>query len=115
MKKTTKKVPLIKLDDFEVDRHPALIKIDVEGFELSVLMGGNGFLDRHNYPPLLFEAWSFDWFREGKEQLLSYISELGYLITNFGTTDYVAQHPKNSREINFQSDSNGLINMTRVR
>lgn len=115
MKKASKKVPLIKLDDFEVDRHPALIKIDVEGFELSVLLGGSDFLDRHNYPPLLFESWDFDSFRECKEQLLAYISELGYLITNFGTSDYVAQHPKNSREISFQSSSNGMINVSRVR
>jgi FkbM family methyltransferase len=115
IKKVANKVPLIKLDSFEVNRQPALIKIDVEGFELSVLKGGSGFLDKHNYPPLLFEAWNFDWFREGKAQLLSYISELGYVITNFGTTDYVAQHPKNSREINFQSDSNGVINMSRLR
>lgn len=115
MKKATKKVPLIKLDAFEVDRNPALIKIDVEGFELRVLMGGNDFLDRHNYPPLLFEAWNFDWYKEGKKRLLSYISELGYVITNFGTEDYVAQHPKNSREINFQSDGHRSFKMSRVR
>ena len=115
IKKIANKTALIKLNDFEVNRQPALIKIDVEGLELSVLKGAAEFLDKHNYPPLLFEAWNFDWFREGKAQLLSYISELGYLITNFGTTDYVAQHPKNSREINFQSGSNGVINMSRVR
>jgi FkbM family methyltransferase len=115
MKKATNRVALIKLDNFEVDRSPALIKIDVEGFELSVLKGGGRFLDKHNYPPLLFEAWSNDWFSEGRAQLLSYIADLGYVITNLGKDDYVAQHPKSSREINFQSSSNGVINMSRVR
>ncbi len=115
MKKAAKKVPLIKLDGFEVDRPPALIKIDVEGFELNVLRGGKEFLEKNGYPPLLFEAWSFDWFESDRRQLLSFISELGYMITNFGTNDYIAQHPKNSREIAFQVDGNGIINMSRVR
>ncbi|NBN92282.1 MAG: FkbM family methyltransferase [Betaproteobacteria bacterium] len=115
MRKATKKVPLIKLDNFEVDRRPALIKIDVEGFELSVIRGGRRFLENHDYPPLLFEAWNYDWFREGKKQLFSYIADLGYMITNFGTTDYVAQHPKSSREISFEVDGAGVINMSRIR
>lgn len=115
VKKVTQKVPIIKLDNFEVDRQPTLIKIDVEGFELNVLRGGVNFLDRNSYPPLLFEAWNFEWFREGREQLLSFVTELGYSIVNFGLSDYIAQHPKNGREIIFQSGDNGVINMSRIR
>jgi len=116
VKNTAKnKVPLIKLDDFDLDRDPALIKIDVEGFELNVLRGGAEFLEKNNYPPLLFEVWDSYWFREEKEQLMSYISKLGYVVTGIGFDDYIAQHPKNNREINFQLDGNGIVKMSRVR
>jgi FkbM family methyltransferase len=115
MKKFYTKVPLISLDNIEVEKSPALIKIDVEGYELSVLKGATNFLERTNYPPLLFEAWNFDWFTKGKEELLAYVQKLGYEITMFGTSDYIAQHPKNSVRIEFTKNSEGLINMARVK
>jgi FkbM family methyltransferase len=115
IKKSTCKVPIIKLDGVEVENAPALIKIDVEGFELNVLKGGVNFLNNHDYPPILFEAWNFDWFEEGKRQLMSFISELGYVLTNIGATDWVAQHPRSKREITFQTDGKGVINLSRAR
>jgi len=115
IKNSYKKVKLVKLDNFQTDRSPALIKIDVEGLELNVLKGGIDFLDRHNYPPLLFEAWNFEWFKEDKEKLMFFIAGLGYIITDFGTTDYIAQHPKNQTEILFNRNSDGIINMTKAR
>jgi FkbM family methyltransferase len=115
MKKTSRKVPLITLDQFHTDRPPCLIKIDVEGFELSVLQGGADFLRKHHYPPLLFEAWNFDWFKEGKAQLMAFVTQLGYEVTHFGTTDYVAQHPQNPGRVTFQVSAEGVINMSRLR
>jgi hypothetical protein len=44
-----------------------------------------------------------------------YISQLGYVITNLGTTNYIAQHPKNSTKVEFSVNDQGLINMVRVR
>ena len=115
MKKINTKVTLVNLDSLEIEKPPALIKIDVEGFELAVLKGAVNFLDRTNYPPLLFEAWSFDWFKEGREELLSYVKSLGYEITEFGTSDYIAQHHKNSVRVEFTKSSDGTLNMTRIK
>jgi FkbM family methyltransferase len=115
IKKAINKVSMIKLDGVEVERAPALIKIDVEGYELNVLRGGINFLDKHDYPPILFEAWNFDWFVEDKSQLMTFISELGYKVTNIGSSDWVAQHPRNQREISFQADGKGAIKLSRTR
>lgn len=113
IKKSTVNVPLISLDEFKIDGVPTLIKIDVEGFELDVLKGATKFLAKNKYPPLLFEAWSFDWFKEERETLLKFVQNLGYEITTFGTSDYVAQHEDNPIGIKFNKNDQGVINMVR--
>lgn len=109
------KVPIITLDRLEVEKAPALIKIDVEGLELNVLMGGAGFLEHYQYPPILFEAWNFDWFKEGRAELMRFLVGLGYKITSFNTTDYIAQHPANSVSVVFDQQENGSIVMHRIK
>lgn len=107
--------PMITLDSVELPKSPALIKIDVEGYELNVLKGGAKFLEEHHYPPLLFEAWDFPWFAKEKSELLSYCSKLGYEVTlNLGN-EYVAQHPANPVKVDFQKRADGGINLIRVR
>ena len=51
-------VPLTSLDEFAAERRvmPDLVKIDVEGAELSVLQGGQGLLARAK-PVVIFESW----------------------------------------------------------
>lgn len=115
VKKMARKVPLINLDSLEMDRPPSIIKIDVEGSELSVLKGGAEFLRRNNYPPLLLEVWSYDWFESDKRQLMSYVVQLGYEVVHVGASDYVAQHPGNSRWVDLQVAEGGVIKMTRIR
>ncbi len=112
VKKMARKVPLINLDSLEMDRPPSIIKIDVEGSELSVLKGGSEFLSRNNYPPLLLEVWNYEWFESDKRQLMSYVAQLGYEVVHVGASDYVAQHPENSRKVDFQVDGSGIIRMS---
>jgi FkbM family methyltransferase len=50
------------LDSFKL-RNVGFIKIDVEGFEKEVLLGGLETLLKNKYPPILFESWG-----EWKEQ-----------------------------------------------
>jgi FkbM family methyltransferase len=109
-------VPIITLDSIDLEQSPVILKIDVEGFELNVLKGGQKFLEKHNFPPILFEAWDFKWFEEGKRELLDFLKYLGYEISlNIRRAEFVAQHPKNIRHVKFNWSENGIINMVRER
>jgi len=69
-----------------------LIKIDVEGMELSVLRGALKTLIKNEYPPIFFEAWtSKQWFQPKREELIGFLEDLGYQITNLGENN-IAQH-----------------------
>jgi FkbM family methyltransferase len=88
------KVKLVNLDSMYFD-NVRLIKIDVEGMEIDVLRGAVGTIVRNNYPTIIYEAWSFDWYRERKAELEQFLTVLGYTISNFdGSDNFVAQHPK---------------------
>lgn len=108
-------VPIIRLDSMKLEQAPALIKIDVEGFELNVLMGAEGFLEQHNYPPILFEAWELEWFKEDKIKLLNFVTYLGYEISLNIRQEFVAQHPRNAMHIKFNPAEDGAINMIREK
>ena len=55
-----------------------LVKIDVEGNELNVLKGGRETLEANHWPPVFFEAWAHDWYKEQKHALFDYWAGLGY-------------------------------------
>lgn len=107
--------PLSRLDSLSFPKSPSLIKIDVEGYDRKVLAGGVRLLESSQFPPLLFEAWNFDWYKSEKESLFAFVRSLGYDITAIFADDYVAQHPRNAVHIDFVTDGNGRFNMTRVR
>lgn len=109
MEKTFQKVEIRKLDDEVFSKEVDFIKIDVEGFEISVLKGGAQFLKTNNYPPILFEAWGFSWFEESKNELLSFIKSLGYEIVNLWNDDYIAQHPLNKIKVKLKREQDGVI------
>lgn len=89
--KTTGKVEMIEirtLDMFQIGG-VRLIKIDVEGMELSVLKGGLETLKHNKYPPILFEAWQHkDWFLPRRAELYKFLEDLGYEITCTGEDNY---------------------------
>jgi hypothetical protein len=70
-----------------------LIKIDVEGHELEVLKGGIKTIKRNNYPPIIFEAWTWKpWYQEKRIALFEYLQGHGYEITELGQNN-IARHP----------------------
>lgn len=107
--------PLSRLDSLQFPKAPCLIKIDVEGYDRKVIEGGTQLLESAKFPPLLFEAWNFDWYQAEKQNLFACLTRLGYQITAIFADDYVAQHPANAVHIDFVTDGNGRFNMTRVR
>ena len=84
-----------KLDSFTFSSQVTLIKLDVEGMELDVSMGGSNLL-RSNFPPIMFEIREAD---PRGTQLLAFYRELGYVICQYADMDYLAQHPLWETEI----------------
>lgn len=81
------------LDDF-IFTDVKLIKIDVEGHELEVLQGATMTIEENNYPPIIFEAWTWKpWYQEKRKALFEYLEGHGYKIQQLGENN-LAQHPK---------------------
>jgi FkbM family methyltransferase len=100
----TEQMSIGMLDDYEF-QDIKLIKIDVEGLELNVVKGALKTLEANNYPPIIFEAWTYKpWFQERRKELYSYIESLGYNITIVGENN-IAQHTSKPM-INFEVVNN---------
>jgi len=69
------KVPIISLDEyFPVGHHVDLIKIDVQGYELSVLQGAKRVLQENHDIQVLIEFWPYGFLKAGVDP--SYVIEL---------------------------------------
>ena len=89
---TTDRIDVTLLDWMEFE-NIKLIKIDVEGHELEVLKGGTKTIKRNNYPPIIFEAWTWKpWYQEKRKELFAYLHDLGYNIIELGQNN-IARHP----------------------
>lgn len=75
-------------------RNIVLLKVDVEGHELEVIRGAKKTLEKNNYPPIIFEAWTWKpWFEPKRTELIKLLEIMGYKITKLGENN-VAQNPK---------------------
>jgi FkbM family methyltransferase len=89
------KEPLVVFTlDSGAHKNVRLLKIDVEGHELEVIKGAKKTLKENNYPPIIFEAWTWKpWYQEKRTALFNYLKDLGYEITEGINSNNLAQHP----------------------
>lgn len=94
-----------RLDDFPITDEVTLIKMDVEGMETEVLDGARAFLERHCFPPILFESLAID---PRAEAVKARLIEYGYQLSQYANEDYLAQHPQWPAEIQIIHNENGV-------
>lgn len=87
----TERMIIIPLDSMQYEK-VRLIKIDVEGHELQVLQGAEYTLRENNYPPIIFEAWTWK-FPEKRQAVFDHLESLGYEIAQIGQNN-IAQYKK---------------------
>ena len=87
--------------DSQFFKNIGLIKIDVEGMELKVLKGGVKTIEENNFPPIIFEGWTWkEWFAPRLSDLLSYVESLGYVIQQ-KENNFIAQHKSRTPYLQF--------------
>jgi len=106
-------IQLVKLDDFLETKYPiTLIKIDIEGYELNALRGMNKVLEFHK-PMILFEQLENEFQKNGKNNVIEYLSALGYTkfayIENENTTKYSRKQGYFSKKIHSLKRDLGLL------
>jgi FkbM family methyltransferase len=104
----------ITLDTFDPKISPTLIKLDVEGMEDEVILGGKNFLERSGYPPILFESLKTEEIAERVDQVKTLLSNIGYDIIQYNNEDYLAQHPMWPVAVAINKSENG-INIARTK
>ena len=88
------KAQISTLDNMSIEINKVgLIKLDIEGHEIEALKGGLKFLKNNGYPPIIFECWNFDWFKNSKDELFAFLREIGYenISADIGHNNYLAQ------------------------
>ena len=104
----------LRIDDLSLSP-PSLIKIDVEGHELEVLQGAVSYIKKSGFPPIFFEAWEYDWYREKKDKLFRFLISLGYknITSPFSDNNFLAQN-KDSTNVFLTFETNSATGLMKV-
>lgn len=106
---------MINIDSLNSLPAADLIKLDVEGYELEVIKGMVNYLEKSGFPPLIFEAWPFEWYRQKHAQLVDALNFIGYknISPDIGYNNYLAQHSSNEKNHYKFHLENGIMNVSR--
>jgi FkbM family methyltransferase len=88
--RTSEMVKMIALDDVITSGQPiSLIKIDVQGFELSVLKGANRILNENKNIKILMEFWPYGLLKASVEpdSVIDYLRSHGFFIADTTTPE----------------------------
>lgn len=66
-----------RLDSFSTN-NVRLIKLSAPGMEIDVLRGARETIINNNNPPLIFENWEVEWYKDKVEQIYKFLDEVGY-------------------------------------
>ncbi len=83
-------VKMVALDDLFSSREPVdFLKVDVQGFELSVLKGAERLLTENQNIKILMEFWPYGLIKASvtPESLIDYVKSLGFFIAEIGNLD----------------------------
>lgn len=71
-------------------RDVRFVKLSAPGMELEVLRGAKNTIQNNSHPPISFEYWADDWYKEDFKAILDYLEQIGY--TSFVNVDgyYIA-------------------------
>ncbi|MDK4537114.1 FkbM family methyltransferase [Kingella kingae] len=70
----------------------SMIKMDVEGMELEVLRGGGGWIQKSQFPPILFEVWyHVKGCQTKQDELWKLLQDMSYELCIYGDLG-IAQH-----------------------
>lgn len=86
-------VTISPLDNIKFDLPIRCIKLDVEGYESKILEGAVDTLRHHDYPPIVYEMWTYNsWWRKEAKKLTDLLKSLGYSLQRIDDTG-IATHP----------------------
>lgn len=86
------RIPVVRLDDMEDVEGPIAIKIDVEGFEADVLVGGAAFIEKHK-PDIICEILRSSGCAPEIERLLKPLGYRFHLFTEGGLEERATLEP----------------------
>lgn len=96
------------LDSFNLFKNIALIKVDVEGYELELFKGGEETIRSNGFPPIIFELWEgMSWYDEKARQTVAFLESLGYEFSKFGR-EILAQSPAHHRQCQITKTGNSI-------
>lgn len=81
-----------------------LIKVTTPGMEKDVFEGMSQTLELSNYPPVLFESWTAEWYKENRDNAIKFFNGRGYEHFTILGIDHVIAFKTKAQADSFAND-----------